>query len=66
MIRVELQGGLGNQLFIWAMAHRLSEEYKVPVGEWHQLTNPFDVPLKIVEIQYGSQCDEDDIERKLL
>jgi hypothetical protein len=31
MIRVELQGGLGNQLFIWAMAHRLSEEYKVPV-----------------------------------
>jgi cytidyltransferase-like protein len=44
----------------------LHEEYKVPVGEWHQLTNPFDVPLKIVEIQYGSQCDEDDIERKLL
>ena len=28
MIRVELQGGLGNQLFIWAMAHRLSEDYK--------------------------------------
>ncbi len=31
MIRVELQGGLGNQLFIWAMAHRLTAEYKVPV-----------------------------------
>jgi hypothetical protein len=31
MIRVELQGGLGNQLFIWAMAHRLTEEYKVHV-----------------------------------
>jgi hypothetical protein len=31
MIRVELQGGLGNQLFIWAMAHRLSEEYRVQV-----------------------------------
>jgi cytidyltransferase-like protein len=40
------------------------EEYKVPVAEWHQLTNPFDVPVKIVEIQYGEQCIEEDIERK--
>lgn len=39
-------------------------EYKVPVGEWHQLTNPYDVPCKIVEIQYGEQCTEEDIERK--
>lgn len=28
MIRLELQGGLGNQLFIWAMAHHLSSHYK--------------------------------------
>lgn len=27
MIRLELQGGLGNQLFIWAMAHKLSEDF---------------------------------------
>jgi len=40
------------------------DEYKVPVREWHQLTNPFDVPCKIVEIQYGSECTEEDIERK--
>jgi cytidyltransferase-like protein len=40
------------------------EEYKVPVREWHQLTNPFDVPVKVVEIQYGKQCIEEDIERK--
>jgi cytidyltransferase-like protein len=40
------------------------EEYKVPVSDWHQLTNPFDVPVKIVEIQYGEQCIEEDIERK--
>jgi cytidyltransferase-like protein len=40
------------------------EEYKVPLAEWHQLTNPFDVPVKIVEIQYGEQCIEEDIERK--
>lgn len=40
------------------------EEYRVPVADWHQLTNPFDVPLKVVEIQYGEQCVEEDIERK--
>jgi len=40
------------------------EEYKVPVEEWHQLTNPFDIAVKIVEIQYGEQCIEEDIERK--
>ena len=40
------------------------EEYRVPVNEWHQLTNPFDVPVKVVEIQYGEQCIEEDIERK--
>jgi cytidyltransferase-like protein len=39
-------------------------EYKVPVKEWHQLTNPYAVPVKVVEIQYGEQCIEEDIERK--
>ncbi len=34
------------------------------VGEWHQLKNPYDHPLKIVEIQYGEKCIEEDIERK--
>ena len=40
------------------------QEYKVPVGNWHQLTNPFDAPCKIIEIQYGEKCEEEDIERK--
>jgi cytidyltransferase-like protein len=40
------------------------EEFKVPVNEWHQLTNPYDDPVKIVEIQYGDRCDEEDIERR--
>ena len=40
------------------------EEHKIPVGEWHQLTNPHDEPVKIVEIQYGGLCIEEDIERK--
>jgi len=36
----------------------------IAVGQWHQLTNPFDVPCRIVEIQYGTQCIEEDIERR--
>jgi cytidyltransferase-like protein len=40
------------------------QEYHVPVLTWHQLTNPIDVPLKLVEIQYGERCVEEDIERK--
>jgi mannose-6-phosphate isomerase-like protein (cupin superfamily) len=40
------------------------EEYRIPVGEWHQLMNPWEVPLRIVEIQYGESCVEEDIERK--
>jgi cytidyltransferase-like protein len=42
----------------------LHDEYKVPVAEWHQLTNPHIVPLRIVEIQYGERCVEEDIERQ--
>jgi len=33
-------------------------------SEWHQICNPGSVPLKIVEIQYGTDCVEEDIERK--
>lgn len=36
----------------------------IPVGDWHQLTNPYEIPCRIVEIQYGEQCVEEDIERK--
>jgi cytidyltransferase-like protein len=43
---------------------RKHAEYKVPVKGWHQLTNPFDVPVKVVEIQYGENCIEEDIERR--
>ena len=40
------------------------KEYHVPVSEWHQLTNPSTEPVRIIEIQYGSSCVEEDIERK--
>ena len=47
-----------------AVTLRTHVEFKVPVNEWHQLTNPYDTPCRIVEIQYGSSCDESDIERR--
>ena len=37
--------------------------YLVPLGQWHQITNPFDDPCHIIEIQYGEECIEEDIER---
>ena len=33
-------------------------------GEWHQLCNLTDQPLRVVEIQYGEACIEEDIERQ--
>jgi len=32
--------------------------------EWHQLENKLQRPLKLIEIQYGEKCVEEDIERK--
>jgi cytidyltransferase-like protein len=39
------------------------DHYLVPVGEWHQITNPFEETCHLIEIQYGEECVEDDIER---
>lgn len=36
----------------------------IPNNSWHQLSNETDKPLKIIEIQYGENCIEEDIERK--
>jgi D-beta-D-heptose 7-phosphate kinase/D-beta-D-heptose 1-phosphate adenosyltransferase len=36
----------------------------VPIRQWHQLSNETDKPLKIIEIQYGTNCIEEDIVRK--
>lgn len=40
------------------------QQISIPVGDWHRVYNPYDVPCKIVEIQYGSNCIESDIERE--
>jgi cytidyltransferase-like protein len=39
------------------------DHYLVPLGEWHQITNPFKETCHLIEIQYGEECVEDDIER---
>jgi cytidyltransferase-like protein len=39
------------------------DHYLVPVGEWHQITNPYKETCHLIEIQYGEECVEDDIER---
>lgn len=35
----------------------------IRLNEWHQLCNESDQPLRLIEIQYGEQCSEDDIDR---
>jgi len=46
--------------------HGVFEQHRslhIPVGQWHQLANEHDTDLKLVEIQYGTNCVEKDIER---
>ena len=47
-----------------ALFLRTHETIHIPIGAWHQLSNPFDQPCRIVEIQYGDKCIEEDIERQ--
>jgi len=49
----ELRGRYGRHEYLHIGTH-----------EWHQLVNEDPNPLKIVEIQYGDRCEEQDIERK--
>jgi cytidyltransferase-like protein len=45
--------------------HNIAQHHSIsiPVGDWHQLCNTTDKPLRVVEIQYGENCIEEDIER---
>lgn len=36
----------------------------IATNQWHRLANETDKPLKIIEIQYGTECSEEDIERR--
>jgi len=35
----------------------------IHLNQWHQLCNETDAPLKLIEIQYGDKCIEEDIQR---
>lgn len=39
------------------------DEVHIPAGTWHQLQNNTTEEVRIVEIQYGTNCIEEDIER---
>ena len=40
------------------------EHVHIPQTHWHQLANEAEQPLKLIEIQYGANCVEEDIERR--
>jgi len=42
----------------------LHEYVFIDKGQWHMLCNETNQPLKLIEIQYGENCIEEDIERK--
>lgn len=51
----------------YALPIQILERHKsayIPRGDWHKLTNPYNEPCRIVEIQYGDECVEEDIERR--
>lgn len=39
------------------------DTFFINVKDWHQITNPYEQECKIIEIQYGEETTEDDIER---
>ena len=43
--------------------YNIHDSIIIPKGSWHRLSNKTEADLRIVEIQYGSKCEEDDIER---
>ena len=42
---------------------KTDESIHIKVGEWHQIVNRSEEPCHIIEIQYGEETTEDDIER---
>ena len=44
--------------------YKMFDNLHIDKNEWHMLANEEHTPLKIIEIQYGTDCSEDDIERK--
>lgn len=62
--KCSVQSFMDNGYALPAKTLEKHEYYFVPAKEWHQIKNPFSEPCKIVEIQYGEQCVEEDIIRR--
>ena len=43
-----------------------NHHFSIPLGVWHQLVNNENKILRIIEIQHGEKCEEEDIERKMI
>ena len=46
-----------------AIKLKTEQVFHVQKKAWHQITNPFGEPCHIIEIQYGEETNEEDIER---
>ena len=44
--------------------YEVHEQLTIPIDSWHRLSNNTAKPVRIIEIQYGEWCIEEDIERK--
>jgi cytidyltransferase-like protein len=49
---------------LYTVAFKKHDTIDIDVKQWHQLSNPYDKPCRVVEIQYGKECVEEDIVRK--
>lgn len=58
---LETEDSAGNLI---VQEYELHEHIHIPVTKWHRLFNTGDIPVEIVEIQYGPECQEEDIERR--
>ena len=56
--------GLDVSTDITLTRYKKHKSLHIPRRQWHMLANETDKPLKVVEIQYGENCVEEDIERK--
>ena len=45
-------------------SYNVHEHLWIKTNQWHQLVNEGSEPLRLIEIQYGEDCVEDDITRK--
>jgi cytidyltransferase-like protein len=62
--KCEVRGELESGYALPTRVLKTHDTFNILQNNWHQLTNPFDKPCHIIEVQYGDYCGEDDIERR--